>query len=137
MSVSIPAMVTPTPTSISTIYSQPQPFGPTSTFYKGFLNPSDLPASSVDYYKEVYAPGFTSYCSVPSYYRTGLVSPTGSDATVAATATATATPEGPGRVTNSNAVQCDPVYKYYDSYWAFESTYICSDGSYYVSSLCA
>jgi len=129
-------MVTPTPTSISTIYSQYRAFGPTSTYYQGFLDPNDFPASYLEQYKSYYEPTFTRSCTIPSYYRTGLVTATGSAvSTATATTTRTATPAATGSFTDANGVQvqCDPVYKYYDSYYGFENTYVCSDGSYYES----
>ncbi|OBT63744.1 hypothetical protein VE03_06149 [Pseudogymnoascus sp. 23342-1-I1] len=71
----LPPMITPTPTSVSTRLTQYEAFGETSTYLYAFIDPTVLPTSSLSSIKSNYAPYFTSSCTVPSSYQTGLVTP--------------------------------------------------------------
>lgn len=123
----IPPMITPTPTSVSTRYSQYEAFGETSTYYYAFIDPTFLPTSSLASISSNYAPYFTTYCTVPSSYTTGVVSggDSGSD-------------DSSSSSDSSSSDGCRPA-SYSDSFYygddGFQTTYVCPDGSHYVSPL--
>lgn len=130
-------MITPTPTSVSTVYSQYEAFGETSTFYYAFIDPTVLPTSSLSSIKSYYAPYFTSSCTIPSSYQTGLVTPgTGGsddgDDDYYGDDGYNDTPDS----STFDGDKCRPV-SYNDGYYSyygdsFQTTYICPDGSTFV-----
>src|SRR5947209_2396772 len=66
--VDVPYQVTPTPTSVSTILTQLEAFGPTTTNFVALMDPTDIPAVDLSSLSSEYAPFFTSSCSIPDYY---------------------------------------------------------------------
>lgn len=129
----LPPMITPTPTSVSTKYTQRKAFGPTSTYYYAFIDPTFLPSSTVASMKSYAEPYFTDSCTVPSYYQDGVVTPGEGDS--GSRDDGTTEPD-------ANGVSCRPA-DYYDrdSYYSYYSTSYyddgyrtlmkCSDGTYY------
>ena len=128
----IPPMITPTPTSVSTRYSQYEAFGETSTYYYAFIDPTVLPTSSLSSISSNYAPYFTTYCTVPSSYESGVVTP-GSDGSDDDSDSSSS-----GSGSSSSSDGCRPA-TYSDGFYygddAFQTTYVCPDGSHYVSPL--
>lgn len=130
--VDVPYQVTPTPTSVSTILTQPQAFGPTSTEYIALMDPNDIPAGDLSSLSSRYAPIFTSSCSIPYYYTATGTSP-GSGATT--------TPKSGGSGSSSSSSSsgtdwsgCDPFVWYFGGAEMGQG-YICDDGLHYVSCL--
>ncbi|KFY31007.1 hypothetical protein V493_01483, partial [Pseudogymnoascus sp. VKM F-4281 (FW-2241)] len=121
--VSIPPMITPTPTSVSTSLYQYEAFGETSTFLYAFIDPTFLPTSSLSSIQSYNAPYFSTYCSVPSSYETDLVSPGGTSGDSSSSGGSTGC--RPARYS-------DDDYYYSDS---FQTTYICADGTRYTKGL--
>lgn len=138
--IDVPYGVTPVPTAISTSTYQNAAFGPTTTYTKAYLNPSDVPSSSLSSRSSslsYYTSWFDYSCTVPSYASTGLVSlngraydpsGTGTSATAAlASATATLDPNNPWalqcakkRSTSSNI---DSNGRYISGYYSRDDGY--------------
>ncbi|KFX95508.1 hypothetical protein V490_03812, partial [Pseudogymnoascus sp. VKM F-3557] len=106
-------MITPTPTSVSTRFSQYEAFGPTSTYYYAFIDPSILPESTLSSLSRYNLP---SGCSTPYSYPTGSSdSGDGSDY------------GGSGSGSGSSSGDSSDCSDYWTG--SFQRTYECRDGS--------
>lgn len=128
--VDLPPIITPTPTSISTVYSQYQAFGATSTLYYAFIDPTILPASSLSSIKSYSAPYFTNACTVPSSYETGVVTSGSGSSSTSGTSSSWDGDRSLCQVADYN----NYGYGYYYSDDVFQTVYVCPDGSTFVSS---
>ena len=127
-------MITPTPTSVSTSYSQYQAFGTTRTYYFAFIDPTILPASSLSSIKSEYAPYFTASCTVPYSYQTDVVtSSTGGSGDGSSDSGSGSGSSSSGDANDCHRASYSDGYYYYDE--PFQTTYVCGDGSTYVRPL--
>jgi hypothetical protein len=131
--VDAPDQVTFAPTSVSTVFTQPQAFGPTSTKFIALVNPTDIPAGDLASLSSEYAPFFSGSCSIPYYYTATGTAPGSA---------ATSNPEAGGSGGSSNSssgdsgndwLGCDPFVWYFGGIQMGQG-YICDNGIYYVSS---
>jgi hypothetical protein len=127
--VDAPADVTFAPTAVSTVFTQPQAFGPTSTEFLALVNPTDIPAADLSSISNRNAPYFTGSCSIPYYYTATGTNP-GSAATV--TPQAGGSSGGSSSSSGSNWSGCDPFVWYFVGA-EMGRGYICADGIHYVS----
>lgn len=140
-SIKVPYGVTPIPTAISTATYQNAAFGPTTTYTTAYLNPSDVPASSLSSRSSSlsYSTSWFEYsCTVPWYESTGLVSlngraydPTGTGASATAalaSATATQDPNNPWALAcakkRSTSSSIDSNGRYISGYYSRDDGYI-------------
>jgi uncharacterized membrane protein YgcG len=127
----LPPMITPTPTSVSTSVSQYEAFGEKKTFYFAFIDPAILPTASLSSIKSNYAPYFTTSCTVPYSYQTGLVTP-GTGGSGSGSSDSGSSSSGSGSGTSS----ADECYEDFSGYYnEFLHKYKCPDGRTYVSPL--
>ena len=126
----LPPMITPTPTSVSTSVSQYEAFGEKSTYLFAFIDPAILPTSSLSSIKSNYAPYFTSSCTVPYSYQTGLVTPgTGGSSDSGSSDSSSGSGSG-----SSSGTSADECYEDFSGYYnQFLHKYKCPDGRTYVS----
>ncbi|OBT82142.1 hypothetical protein VE02_09121 [Pseudogymnoascus sp. 03VT05] len=126
----LPPMITPTPTSVSTSVSQYEAFGEKSTYYYAFIDPAILPTSSLESIKSNYGPYFTSSCTVPYSYQTGLVTSGTGGSSNSGSSDSSSSSSGSG---SSSADEC---YEDFSGYYnQFLHTYKCPDGRTYTTGL--
>ncbi|KFY82372.1 hypothetical protein V500_10588 [Pseudogymnoascus sp. VKM F-4518 (FW-2643)] len=129
----LPPMITPTPTSVSTSYSQYQAFGTTRTYYFAFIDPTILPASSLSSIKSEYAPYFTASCTVPYSYQTDVVTPSSGSGDGSSDSSSGSGSSSSGDANDCRQASYSDGYYYYDE--PFQTTYICGDGSTFTKGL--
>lgn len=131
-------MITLAPTHVSTILTQFQVFGATSTEYSALVNPTDLPAAVLSSLRSQYEPYFSDECSIPYYY-TATGTPTGSGSSPTP-GSGSSSGNGGGNSGNNGVIGnpsngwagCDPVWEYVDGIEIGEG-YMCADGLHLVS----
>lgn len=128
--LSVPTGVTPTPTSVSTSYTQRSAFGTTSTMYQGFLDPTDVP--DIASISSSYEPYFSRSCTIPYGYRT--TTGTGASPTATDSGDSSDYPYNSPSYPNYNEGDGNGCYNSYDEfYYSMTVTHYCQDGSRYVS----
>jgi hypothetical protein len=125
--VGAPDPVTFEPTSVSTIFTQPIAFGPTSTEFIALVNPTDIPSAYLSSLSNEYAPPFTQSCSIPYYYTA-----TGTGSGSAPTATPGSGGSSGGSSSQNDWLGCTP-FAWYFAGAEMGSGYICFNQVYYVS----